>query len=90
MTYKHFSCLLVRHQSLSMPRQTLLECAKVVVQIREENNCMFTRWARYALLSLSSKIAKDNNRVLFSYELNAFHHNSTYQFDFSMSDKDDS
>ena len=73
-----------------MPRKTLLECAKVVVQIREENNCMLTRRVRYALLSLSSKIAKDNNRVLFAYEINAFHHNSTYRFDFSMSDEDDS
>ena len=73
-----------------MPRHTLLECAKVVVKIREENNCMLTRRVRYALLSLSSKIAENNNRVLFTYELNAFHHNSTYQFDFSMSDEDDS
>ena len=51
---------------------------------------MLTRRVRYALLSLSSKIAENNNRVLFTYELNAFHHNSTYQFDFSMSDEDDS
>ena len=73
-----------------MPQHTLLECAKVVVQIREENNCMLTWRAHYALLSLSSKISEDNSRVLFAYEINAFHHNSTYQFDFSMSDEDDS
>lgn len=46
------------------------------------------RRARYALLSLAYEIAEDNNRVLSDGELNAFRHNSTYQFDFSMFDKE--
>ena len=73
-----------------MPRQTPIECAKAVVQIREKNDRMLIRHVLFYLLSLTSEIAKDNNIVLSDDELNAFHYNSAYKSNFAMSDEEDS
>lgn len=50
---------------------------------------MLIQWAHYAFLSLAFVTVEDNSRVLSTYELNAFHHNSTYRSDFPMSNEDD-
>lgn len=60
------------------------------MQIREENNHMLIRHTWFGFLSLASETAEDNKKVLVDDELNAFHHNSTYQFDFVMSNEEDS
>ena len=81
-----FSPLVCRH-SLLIPWWTLEEYAKAIVQIREENNRMLIRWTRFGLLSLASETAQDNNKVLTVDELNVFHQNYAYQYDFPMSDE---
>ena len=48
---------------------------------------MLIRWTRFGLLSLASETAQDNNKVLTVDELNVFHQNYAYQYDFPMSDE---
>ena len=67
-----------------MPQWILVECAKAVVQIREENNRILIKRVHFGLLSLAFETVQDNNRVLIVDELKAFHQNSAYQFDFPM------
>ena len=60
------------------------------MQIKEKNNRMLVRHVWFYLFSLTSEISKDNNIVLSNDELNAFHYNFAYKFDFAMFNEEDS